>query len=538
MSVSAQATSVSLVGATQGTTDSSNQEPLPSPPAGLQSSNSPSNTNTTASQSSATPRITVHYSTGSGKAAVSVTLVSKTVPSTPDESQFITSTNLDPVQQAKEQFELTPRGIEQLPEIRPGLDVTVSGILHPRQLFMTFRIQIGSRTDSLQLIISGHESPSASAEPAIDQLYLVSSNGTVLAELSGAAALAQALQENMTVDLNGVPVGARLLARVVETSSQATTTAADASASSANQNIPFTLAVLRPNLSIGTSAIVPVFSAASAVPISGIVSAFLGLLSSTSFTTGESSLALKEPVTSTSESAEQLQTTDGTVLTSSASLTQVPTQVRAAVSGLSLGPLPSRGPTALGPRLGTTQEEELAPMVDRAERAFDLAMSGLDAGGSSDHHSGRGGNGGADAGLRNPGDDLGFVTDPSSPLVVVRNPGGLPMLTGALKIEPSGADRAAILASLAGETQAVAAELQRELPAEWRFQVIRPGTDQAEESVCTDFFTTACGLLLGIGLTSGPLYPDMMGFVRHWLPRRMRRAIRSRADAERLKRLS
>ena len=76
------------------------------------------------------------------------------------------------------------------------------------------------------------------------------------------------------------------------------------------------------------------------------------------------------------------------------------------------------------------------------------------------------------------------------------------------------------------------------LPAGWRLQATQPTTDQTDEAVCTDFFNTACGLLLGSGLTSVPLYPDMMTFVHHWLPRRMGRAIRSRADPERLKRLS
>jgi hypothetical protein len=35
-----------------------------------------------------------------------------------------------------------------------------------------------------------------------------------------------------------------------------------------------------------------------------------------------------------------------------------------------------------------------------------------------------------------------------------------------------------------------------------------------------DFLTAACGLLLGIGLTTGPLYPDLFALVRTCLPRR------------------
>ncbi len=547
---SGQGTNVSLQGATQGTTDSPNQNPLPSPQETDQSSsslnvsyspvasqgNSLSDTETTASQAAAEPTISLHYSAGTGKTAVSVTLVSSPVSSTPDQRQFITSTSLDSADQAKEVFELTPRGIWQLPDIPSGLDVVVSGNLGPGQLFMTFRMQVGPQTGSLQLIISGSESPSAPVEPALDQLYLVSSNGTVLTELSGVSALAHGSQENMTIGLNEVPVGAQLLARVVE-SSNTTAALADASGSSTNQNIPFTLEVRRPNLSIGTTAIVPVFSAGTADPIAGLVSAFLGLLASTTFTTGESSLAVNEPGTSTSGIADQLQTTDATVLTSSASLSQVASPIRTAMPGVSMGPLASRGSAPLGPSLGTTQEEP-TPMVDRAERAFDLATTGSDAGADLELSPQGDGSGRDDTGSGSRGDGFGSFADRLSRLVVVRNPGGLPILTGALKIEPSSVDRVSILASLAGEMGSLEDEHQLGLPADSRFQVIQPDPDLSGGAICTDFFTTASGLLLGIGLTSGPLYPDMITFVRHWLPRRMRRAIRSRADAERLRRLS
>ena len=46
---------------------------------------------------------------------------------------------------------------------------------------------------------------------------------------------------------------------------------------------------------------------------------------------------------------------------------------------------------------------------------------------------------------------------------------------------------------------------------------------EGREFACTDFFTAACGLALGVGLTAGPLYPDLMALVRTWLPTRLRR---------------
>jgi hypothetical protein len=66
-------------------------------PAGAQG-NSSSDSKTTASQPATGSTFTVHYSSGTGNTAVSVTLVSKPVPFPPDQSQFITSTSLDPIQ--------------------------------------------------------------------------------------------------------------------------------------------------------------------------------------------------------------------------------------------------------------------------------------------------------------------------------------------------------------------------------------------------------------------------------------------------------
>ena len=43
---------------------------------------------------------------------------------------------------------------------------------------------------------------------------------------------------------------------------------------------------------------------------------------------------------------------------------------------------------------------------------------------------------------------------------------------------------------------------------------------RGDEVACTDLLKAACGLMLGIGLTTGPLYPDLMALVRNFLPRR------------------
>ena len=49
-----------------------------------------------------------------------------------------------------------------------------------------------------------------------------------------------------------------------------------------------------------------------------------------------------------------------------------------------------------------------------------------------------------------------------------------------------------------------------------------PSTE-GEDLACTDFLKAACSLAIGVGLTSSPLYPDLMALVRTWLPNRLRR---------------
>ena len=38
---------------------------------------------------------------------------------------------------------------------------------------------------------------------------------------------------------------------------------------------------------------------------------------------------------------------------------------------------------------------------------------------------------------------------------------------------------------------------------------------RGDEVACIDFLKAACGLMLGIGFTTGPLYPDLMALVPH-----------------------
>ena len=61
----------------------------------------------------------------------------------------------------------------------------------------------------------------------------------------------------------------------------------------------------------------------------------------------------------------------------------------------------------------------------------------------------------------------------------------------------------------------------------------RPGEQASDEAARTDFLTSACGLVLGIGLATGPIYPDLIGLVRTCLPRVVRPSGKARRGAGR-----
>ena len=117
------------------------------------------------------------------------------------------------------------------------------------------------------------------------------------------------------------------------------------------------------------------------------------------------------------------------------------------------------------------------------------------------------------------------LDDASESLVALRGPGGFPLMVTSLQGDRSRVNRSELLATLptlddpaesgdpmAGFTDVAAIKIRRADPG-----------PEGEDPACTDFLTAACGLALGVGLTSGPLYPDLMALVRTWLPSRLRR---------------
>jgi hypothetical protein len=189
---------------------------------------------------------------------------------------------------------------------------------------------------------------------------------------------------------------------------------------------------------------------------------------------------------------------------------------------ISLGPLVSRGSAPLGPPLGTIQGSSTFS-IDRNERAFDLAMEQL-------------------AGLSDSNLDVDLEGDPWNrsdldpeamviPLasdefgqpVILGGPDVFPSVVSGLGLIRSRTDMTAVLATLP-EYRDVGSPvlIQSEIPTFVSLERSHSKQRQQAEEQPTDVLTAACNLLLGIGLATGPLYPDLIALVRNCLPRRNR----------------
>jgi hypothetical protein len=170
--------------------------------------------------------------------------------------------------------------------------------------------------------------------------------------------------------------------------------------------------------------------------------------------------------------------------------------------------------------LGTIPGDPI-PALDRNERAFDLSWSwsGKGIAGDSEHLSGRSsrlekGNSEGTA-TRQTGGAYGDGEE----FVSQRGPGGLPALSTNANGDKTEGDPEMILATIAS---LAAPESSGEMIAgtfvRSTDEISRLDPRPSNHLLHADFFTAAFSLAVGISLTAGPLYPDLMMSIRSWLP--------------------
>jgi hypothetical protein len=195
-----------------------------------------------------------------------------------------------------------------------------------------------------------------------------------------------------------------------------------------------------------------------------------------------------------------------------------------------IGPLASRSAGPLGPVVADW-EIDLAPPVDRHERGLFQELDGLGADDEADLGGWRSqlASAARPAGLDedSPASD---IERSSGSVIALTGGGGFPLKVTGL-VGGQRAEAAALLASIPTSSTERAASR----PAEQRGTTdVVPDTLAAQaggagdQSDWPDLLRAACGLALGVGLTSGPLFSDLLASVHSRLPKWLRRRRRER----------
>ena len=460
-----------------------------------------------------TPSMSLRYSSGGTISNVPV-LESTPVSSAAGPAQNSASQGSGVGDNESQESELTPQGMQRLPAMPWADEAEVSGTLQPAQSWMTFKIPVDSGTQYLKVTVSQLGPAGTSPIPALDQLYLVGPSGKVLTMLQGVAAYAQAPRQGVMIFLSAVPDNSMLLVRIIETTAQFVAPGT-VQASASGLNVPFMMDVQRSDLAATGLPMNDAFQTVSTVGLaSPLLIAYGNLAATTSAPTV--SFSLDAPETDSVASVPTGMEPSAVAFPIAVGAPRLTTQVEGTAPGVSVGPLITRGSAPFRPPVGTV-EGELTPSIDRNERAFDLTVIGsgavLDAGillgWTMNRSDGHGEDGQVDQ-----------ATGTSAPVLALRGPGGLPVMVCSMRRASRRMTRSPCWrpSRYQEACQPPASRLQC-CP---QFQFSRPRIVSAASMnwPAQGFLKSTCSLMMAVGLTSGPLYPDLMMLCRTFLPRR------------------
>jgi hypothetical protein len=403
-----------------------------------------------------------------------------------------------------------------------GRFVEVEGSLGLGQSSADFMIPFVPGTDGFRLLVRPEDNPGPSEEPVVDGVALETQSGATIQQAGPQWGPGMTAPQNMFVSLHDAPVDGHLVVQITTIGALDTATGTSSAASTAaNSSVPFILYVQRQQTSDPSSE--------SAVPAQSQTA-----MGSVEF--GFSSLGA-----SSSPGATQsvLTTGDGAPAGPDAAVassvdTSLPLDADLA-DGFNIrvltGPLASRSSGPLGPILADADVDPTPP-VDRHERALIQDIQGLEqddgplatvsrddlAGGTPSENS-------LDQSIaweddRDDGDELRISRGQRFTLQDMAHQSGRRAGLSGLLAAFSAVDgsRAATTGDRA-DTERTMAGSQPVLAGE---AISSPERDQRP-----DYIKAAYGLILGLGLTAGPLFPDLLASGRVRVPKWLR-AVRSK----------
>ncbi|QEH33599.1 hypothetical protein OJF2_21030 [Aquisphaera giovannonii] len=398
-----------------------------------------------------------------------------------------------------------------VPELTEGSEVHLSGTLGPDQMKATFRMAVGPTTQNVKIKLASDPGSPGSSRPAVEDILLTDARGQILAVILGAYEKWLDAPSEMTVALSHIPRGADLIIRIIQAPVSPGPSAPPSDGSAGD--LTFTMDLRRTEaiglLPLPTQALTDAFF--SPVNLVFPLNSPPGLMGTPAARSPTPSLGSRDEAASNWASDPP-----ATNLASESS----PSNEDAL--GVSVGPLVSRGSSAVGPALATTQDEETTP-VDRRGGAFDLASwpsatagdgvamreattptaDGWPAGRSAAHPARR-----------------GRVREG---IELLRGPGGLPLLASSAAGTGDPGDPSELIATLPesaghprmteGDDSPIQACRDAQAPPHRREKKL-------------GLWAALWGIALGVTLASTPHYPDLMGRLRFRMTRIARVAAR------------
>jgi hypothetical protein len=402
----------------------------------------------------------------------------------------------------------------QLPSIPAANHVQVVASLNSDHPSITISIPVDPTTRAVGLNVRPEGNHDENDGPVLQQLVLVDQDGSAVARLGPVLEpQSDVPADAVTVALDNAPAGGLLLVQVsvLSTSDGSSTTATGLTIP--GWELPFVLDVQRQDEIVQASMVVT----------PGADQGEMGTLPSSS-PAGQTAPATPAPDSpvSTIETGDP----QGADRSQPIPAGEQSTGAIAELSGsygvnVATGPLASRSAAPLGPALATLLADP-APPVDRHQQVLSPAIDSLESE-----------EGGSASARRSELARLESVPTPpqagtaavngarrvEGPLVAVAGLGAFPLKVTAAGGEAGRVDLASLLGTLPQsltpkEIPALAADSDRSMEDVWEFGALSAArSSSGEERAALDDLTAACGLALVVGLSSGPLFPDLLAFL-------------------------
>jgi len=384
---------------------------------------------------------------------------------------------------------------------------------------MTIQVPVSPLTSALGLSIGPTAGSDPGDSPLIERMALLDQDGNTLDQVGPDWGQGQPAPQSVTVLLHDAPAGGRLLVQVSTASGALSTQTGPTTVSSASAtgNVSFVLGVQRQEAGSTQQGASPGQGQVAVGTLLPISSGQSGLSS-----LSETSAPSADATTGTGPDGQQL--VAGT--SDSAASGLAPESLESFNVRVPTGPFASRSAGPLGPILATS-EADLTPPVDRHERGLFQEIEGVGDDDAADVTEQRLQLASEGPSARHRDLQRSSESDLADGRVVaVTRGGGFPLKVTGLA-SGQRADLPALLASLPAMSDSARQTAGPEEPhvplAESPVALAAQAPPSTDRSEFPDYLKAACGLALGLGLTTGPLFSDLLASFQARLPKWMRR---------------